>query len=131
MRTGALLTPRPVPGRLVPALAGGVVLALALAVFLVAGWNLAGWGLAVVLYVAVHALNALLARTRPSAGGVAASGLQVFGLFFKSIGMLVVLVAVAASNPRVAVAAAVTYALAYTCELGLSLVTYFGSPARR
>jgi hypothetical protein len=127
---GALLTPRPEPGHLLPALAGGLVLAVALPVFLVAGWNLAGWGLAAVLYMAIHALNLLLARAKPGAGSLAASGVQAFALFFKSIGLLVVLVATAASNPHLAIAAAVTYALAYTAELGLSLVSYFGSPAR-
>jgi hypothetical protein len=127
---GALLTPRPEPGHLLPALAGGLVLAVALPVFLVAGWNLAGWGLAAVLYAAIHALNLLLARARPGADSLAASGVQAFALFFKSIGLLVVLVATAASNPHLAIAAAVTYALAYTAELGLSLVSYFGSPAR-
>jgi hypothetical protein len=127
---GTLLSPRPEPGHLLPALAGGLVLLVALAVFLVAGWNLAGWGLATVLYVAVHALNLLLTRAKPGAGSLAASGVQVFGLFFKSIGLLVVLVATAASNPHLAIAAVVTYALAYTAELGLSLAAYYGSPAR-
>jgi hypothetical protein len=124
------LTPRPEPGHLLPALAGALVLVVALAVFLVAGWNLAGWGLATVLYAAIHALNLLLARAKPVAGNLAASGVQAFALFFKSIGLLVVLVATAASNPHLAIAAAVTYALAYTAELGLALVSYFGSPAR-
>ena len=127
---GALLTPRPEPGHRLPALAGGLVLAVALPVFLVAGWNLAGWGLAALLYGAIHALNLLLARAKPGGGSLAASGVQAFALFFKSIGLLVVLVATAASNPHLAIAAAVTYALAYTAELGLSLVSYFGSPAR-
>ena len=127
---GALLSPRPEPGHVLPALAGGLVLLIALAVFLVAGWNLAGWGLAAVLYAAIHALNLLLARAKPGTGSLAASGVQVFGLFFKSIGLLVVLVATAASNPHLAVAAVVTYALAYTAELGLSLAAYFGSPTR-
>ena len=36
-------TPRPVPGRLVPALAGTAVIVLALPVFVVAGWPLDGW----------------------------------------------------------------------------------------
>jgi hypothetical protein len=36
-------------------------------------------------------------------------------------------VATAASHPHVAVAAVVTYALAYTFELGLSLATYYSS----
>jgi hypothetical protein len=43
------------------------------------------------------------------------------------VALLVVLVAVASSDAHLAVAAALTYALAYTCELGLSLVTYFGA----
>jgi hypothetical protein len=127
---GALLTPRPEPNHVLPALAGGLVLLVALPVFLVSGWNLAGWGLAAVLYVAIHALNLLLMRAAPSTGSLAASGVQAFGLFFKSIGLLVVLVATAASNPHLAIAAAGTYALAYTAELGLLLVSYFGSPAR-
>jgi hypothetical protein len=125
-----LLTPRPEPSHLLPALAGGLVLLIALPIFLVAGWDLAGWGLAAVLYAAIHLLNLLLTRARPAGDSLAGSGVQAFGLFFKSIGLLVVLVATAASNRHLAIAAAVTYALAYTAELGLSLVSYFGSPAR-
>ena len=41
-----------------------------------------------------------------------------------------VLVAAAASDAHVALAAALTYALAYTAELGLSLASYYGSPAK-
>jgi hypothetical protein len=126
---GALLSPRPEPGHLLPALAGGLVLLLALPLFLVAGWNLAGWGLATVLYLAIHAINLLLARAARSQSA-AASGLRVFGVFFKSLGLLVVLVVAAASDPALALAAALTYALAYTAELGLSLATYYGSPAK-
>lgn len=99
---------------------------LALPVFLVAGWPLGGWGLAAVLWIAVHAIDLLLRKTRSDTGTLAASGVQAFGLFFKLIGLLVVLVAVVAASPELAVAAALTYALAYTFELGLSLVTYFG-----
>jgi len=128
MRSAVFTEPRPEPSHVVPALVGGLVLAVALPVFLVAGWDVAGWGLAAVLYVGVHALNLLLARLRGSTGSVAASGVQAFGLFFKSIGLLVVLLATAVANPHLAVAAALTYALAYTAELGLSLVVYFGSP---
>ncbi len=120
-------TPRPEPGHVLPALLGGLVLALALPVFLVAGWEIAGWGLAVVLYVAIHVVNLVFTRARPHAGNLAASGVQAFGLFFKSIGLLVVLVAATVSDPALGVAAAVTYALAYTAELGLSLAVYFGA----
>jgi hypothetical protein len=120
-------TPRPVPSRLVPAAGGAFVVLLALPVFLVAGWNLAGWGLAAVLWVAVHGLDLLLAHARARTTSHANSGVQAFGLFFKSIALLVAFFAAVATDPHLAVAAALTYALAYTCELGLSLVTYFGS----
>ena len=42
------------------------------------------------------------------------------------LGLLVVLFAVAASDAHLALAAALVYALAYTLELGLSMVAYFG-----
>ena len=36
-------TPRPVPSRVLPLAAAGTVIALALPVFLIAGWPVAGW----------------------------------------------------------------------------------------
>ena len=113
-----------------PALGGALVLLLALAVILVGGWSVAGWSLAAVLWVAVHLIDVVLHRTRGDTGNLAASGVQAFGLFFKSIGLLVVLIAALAADPHLAVTAAVTYALAYTFELGLSLVAYFGAAAK-
>ncbi len=118
-----LLTPRPEPGHLLPALAGGVVLLIALPIFLVAGWPLGGWALATVLYVAVHALDLVLVRL--------GNGGKVFGVLFKALGLLVILVAVAASDKELAIAAVLTYALAYTCEFGLSLAAYYGKEAGR
>jgi len=122
----ALLTPRPVPNRVLPTIAGALVLVFALPVFLLAGWPVAGWALALVLWLAIHLLDFVLARTRARAANLAASGVQAFGIFFKSIGLLVVLVAAMASHPGLALAAALTYALAYTLELGLSLLAYYG-----
>ena len=122
----ALLTPRPVPNRVLPTIAGALVLVFALPVFLLAGWPVAGWALALVLWLAIHLLDFVLARTRARAANLAASGVQAFGIFFKSIGLLVVLVAALASHPGLALAAALTYALAYTLELGLSLLAYYG-----
>lgn len=119
-------TPRPEPGHLVPALGGGIVLLLALPVFLVAGWPVEGWGLAAVLWVALHVLDLFLARARSRTDTLGAP-VQAFGLFFKLIAILVVLFAAVAAKPHVAVAAVLTYALAYTFELGLSLVGYFGA----
>ena len=128
MSGGAVFTePRPEPSHLIPALVGGLVLAIALPVFLVVGWNLAGWGLATVLYLAIHALNLLLVQLRTRTSNLAASGVQAFALLFKSLGLLVVLLAAAVANPQLAIAATLTYALAYTAELGLSLVVYFGA----
>jgi hypothetical protein len=121
----ALLTPRAEPGHLLPALAGGAVLLLALPVFLVADWPIKGWALATVLYVGVHVLDFAIARSRVG------NGARVFGVFFKSLGLLVVLVAVATSHKDIAIAAVLTYALAYTCELGLSLAAYYAKEPTR
>lgn len=127
MPSALFSTPRPEPGHLLPALGGAAIVLLALPVFLVANWRLAGWGLAAVLWVAVHAIDLLLRRSKGKTGNLAASAVQAFGLFFKSIGLLVVLIAALAASPHLAVAAALTYALAYTFEFGLSLATYFGA----
>ena len=126
MGAGIFTTPRPVPGRLLPMVGGGLVLLVALPVFLLADWRLAGWALGAVLWVAMQGVNFLLARLKERAGNLAAAGVQGFGLFFKTLGLLVVLIAVAVSDARLAVAAALVYALAYTFELGLSLISYFG-----
>jgi hypothetical protein len=42
---------------------------------------------------------------------------------------MIVVIAVATSDATLAVSAAAVYALAYTLELALSVVTYFGSTA--
>lgn len=127
MRAAIFDNPKPEPGHLLPAVAGALVIALALPVFLVVGLPIGGWALAVVLWVAVHTVDLLLRRARGDVGNVAASGVQAFGLFFKAVGVLVVLVAAVVADPRLAVAAALTYALAYTIELALSIATYFGA----
>ena len=127
MRAGIFATPRPVPGRLLPALGGGLVLLLALPVFLLAGWNLAGWALGALLWVGVEAIELVLTRVRGRTANVAASAVLAFGLSFKAIAVLAVLVAAAATRPHLAAAAAVVYVLAYTFQLGLSLLSYFGS----
>jgi Kef-type K+ transport system membrane component KefB len=100
-----------------------MVIALALPLFIASNWSIRGWVIAAVLWVGVHGLDMLIAR----AGGK--PQMQVFGMFFKSIGSLAVLLATIAANKHVGLAALITYALAYTCELGLSLVSYFGADA--
>jgi hypothetical protein len=125
VRPGVFATPRPVPGRVVPALAAAVVIALALPVFVVADWPLGGWALAAVLWLAGEALAAVLARFRLGASNLAASGVVAIGMSFRALAIGVVLIAVAASDARLGISAALLYAFAYTLELALSLLSYF------
>jgi hypothetical protein len=127
MRAGLFATPRPVPGRLLPAVGAGLVLIFALPIFLLAGWDVAGWGLGAVLWAGLEAVELVLTRLRAKTGNVAASAVLAFGLTFKAVVVLAVLIAAAATHPHLAAAAAIVYVLAYTFELGLSLVTYFGA----
>jgi hypothetical protein len=105
------------------------VIALALPVFVLADWPLTGWALAAILWVGLHAIDLLVAQLKARSGNAVASGAQVFGMLFKALGLLVVLFAAVGSSPHVALAAALTYMLAYTLELGLSLLSYYGGPA--
>ena len=127
MRAGIFATPRPVPGRLIPALGGLLIVALALPVFLLADWDLSGWALGAVLWAGVEAVDFLLVRARARSGGIASAAVLAFGLSFKAIAVLAVLIAAAATRPSLAAAAAVVYVLAYTFQLGLALLSYFGS----
>ena len=123
-------TPRPKPSRFVPALAGGALIALALPVFLVAGWPLRGWVLGAVLWLVAQILGALLARLPLGADNLAAAGVVGIGMMFRPVAVMVVAIAVATQDASLGVAAALLYALAYTLELTVSLASYFGSPAR-
>ena len=127
MRISALFeTPRPVPGRTMPMLAAGGLLVLALPVFVVAGLPFGGWLLAATLWLAGEALAALLARFGLGGDKLAASGVVGIGMTLRAVAIGVVLIAVAASDARLGLSAALLYALAYTLELGVSLATYFG-----
>ena len=72
------------------------------------GWSLAGWGLAAVLWLGLHALDLLLGRValRTSTAAPRAPAMQAFGLFFKLIALLVVLFAALAADRDVALVAA-------------------------
>lgn len=124
-------TPRAIPGRAAPIAAGAAVIALALPVFAVAGWPLRGWALAAILWVGAQALGLLLSRLELGADNLAASGVRGVGMMFRPVAVMVVVIAVAASNAEVGVSAGLLYALAYSLELGLSVLAYFGSPVRR
>jgi hypothetical protein len=121
----AFSTPRPMPSRLLPVAAGGIVVALALPVVLLAGWRVQGWALAAVLWIGAQALGAVLTRLRTGAGNLAASGVVGIGMMARPLAVMLVVVAVAASDAKLGLTAALVYAVAYTIELALSLGTYF------
>jgi hypothetical protein len=118
------------PGRLLPALAAATVVLLALPIFLIAGWRVAGWGLGAALWVASELFSAVLGRAKLGVNALARSGVVAFGMMFRAIAIMVVLVAVAVDHASVALAAALVFALAYTLELGLSLTLYFTGERR-
>jgi hypothetical protein len=124
-------TPRPIPNRVAPIAAGAAVIALGLPVFAVAGWPLRGWALGAILWVVAQALGLLLSRLELGADNLAASGVRGVGMMFRPVAVMVVVIAVAASNAEVGVSAGLLYALAYSLELGISMLAYFGSPVQR
>ena len=126
MTGGLLSTPRPVPSRRAPMLAGAGVIVLSLPVFLVAGFPLGGWALAAVLWVAGELLGVWLNRLPTGADHLGSSGLVALAHSFRGIGVIIVLAAVTVANRDVGLAALVVYAFAYSLSLCVSLVEYFG-----
>ncbi len=130
MSSGIFSTPRPLPSRLAPIVAGGSVIALALPVFAIAGWPLRGWALAAVLWAASEIVALLLARLPDSPDNLAAAGMRGIGTTSRALLVGIVLVIVTVSNESVGLAAALLYAIAFTVELGVGLATYFGGDAK-
>jgi hypothetical protein len=130
MSAGIFSTPRPMPSRLLPALAGSLVVAVALPVFALAGWPLGGWALAAVLWFGALALGELLTRLRGDGDNLAAAGVMGIGMSFRALAVGIPLVAVTVANQEVGLSAALLYALAFTLSLALSLVSYFGAEPR-
>ena len=126
---GAWTQPRRPPDTVLPAIAGTLVVALALPVFVLDGWRIRGWALGAVLWLASQIFGLVLHRLRTRTGNLAAAGVAAFGMMFRAIAVMVVVFAVAASDAWLGVAAALVYALGYTAELGLSLVAYYTGPA--
>jgi hypothetical protein len=129
MNAGIFSTPRPVPSRIAPTLAGGGVIALALPIFVVAGWPFSGWLLAAVLWIGALAFSLLLTRLPNDPDNLAAAGMRGIGTGFRALLVGIPLVAVTVSDESVGIAAAVLYALAFGVELAVSLVTYFAAEA--
>jgi hypothetical protein len=126
VKSGILSTPRPLPNRVWPAVAAAIFIALALPVYLVAGWPIGGWGLAAILWIVAEGLAYALTRLPIGVDNLAASGMVAIGMTVRVIGVMVVLIAVTVTDKRLGVAAALLYIAAYTVELMTSLVSYFG-----
>jgi hypothetical protein len=126
---GVFSTPRPMPGQTLPVVAGAAVVALALPLFIAAGWDLRGWLVGATLWAATRALASLLTHLRRGMGNLAGSSVVGFGMSFRALAVLVVVVVLAATDAQLALAATLVYGLAYTLELAVSLALYFsGEP---
>jgi hypothetical protein len=128
--SGIFSTPRPLPGRVGPILASGSIVALALPIFAIAGWPLQGWALAAALWAAAEIFALVLARLPNNPDNLAAAGMRGIGTTSRALLVGVVLVIVTVSNETVGLSAAILYAIAFTAELGVGLVTYFGGEAK-
>ena len=130
MNTGIFSTPRPLPSRIGPTLAGGTIVVLALPIFAIAGWPVRGWALAAVLWVASEIFALVLARLPNNPDNLAAAGMRGIGSTSRALLVGVVLVIVTVSNEAVGLSAALLYAVAFTVELGVGLATYFGAETK-
>ena len=103
------------PSRKWPTLAAALVLILALPFFLIAGWPVVAWGLAAALWAVLEAINLVATRLASRQDSLRAAGLSGFIRMLRLFVIAIVL-------PLIGV-----FALAYTSELGLSLISYFGN----
>jgi hypothetical protein len=128
--SGVFATPRPVPESRLPAMGGTAVVLVALPVFLIGGWRLAAWGIAAGLWLAFLVIGAVLRRLQLRSGNLAAAGLVAFGRMTRAVALVAILIVIAVKDSGLGLPAAVVYALAFTVELLLSLVAYFGGEAK-
>jgi hypothetical protein len=110
---------------------GGLVVAFALPLFLLAGWRIEGWALGALLWCASQLLGLLFARVGIGEPTLRGSGVVAFGMMARGILLMLAAIAVALSDPGLALAGALVYAAAYTGELGLGLTLYFSGEPRR
>lgn len=120
--------PRRAPRTTIATIGGLLVIAVALVLFLIVGWPVGGWAIGAVLWTASEVFGRLLVRQRSAAGNLAGAGVAAFGMFFRAIAVMVVVFVVAVSDKSLGLAAALTYAAAYTTTLALSLTDYFTGP---
>jgi len=110
-----------------PAAAGSLLIVLAAPVFAIAGWSIASWALAAVLWFAGELFAFAMQRLPTGYDHLASSGFVGFAMTIRMIVTAGVLIAVAASNEDLVVPAALLFLAAYSLELGLMLSLYFGT----
>jgi hypothetical protein len=125
-----LETPRPAPSRTLPAIVASVLVVAALPVFIAAGWSVGGWALGASLWFAGEAMAFAIGRLPMSLNNLVSSSFVGVAMTFRVIAVMVVLLIVANSNRDLALSAALLFIVAYSLELGLSLLLYFGSEPR-
>jgi hypothetical protein len=99
-------------------------------VYAVAGWPLAGWVLAAVLWSAAEVFALVLARLPSGADNLAAAGMRGIGTTSRALLVGIPLVIVTVSDESVGIAAAGLYAVVFTVELAVGLVSYFGGEVK-
>jgi hypothetical protein len=119
-------TPRPIPSKLIPAIGGSAVIALALPVFLVAGWPIESWAIAAALWIVFLAIGLVLEHLPLGMGNLASAGVVAVGRMLRAGGLVGILILITVKDSDLGFPAAIVYALAFTVEFGLSLLAYFG-----
>ena len=125
-----MMSPRPLPNGHGPAIYGSIVVAAALPLFLVFGWPITGWLIALVLWVAGQLLMRVLNRRQIGMDHLPNSGVVAMGRMVRTITAGVVLVVVTVADQSVGVSALAVYAIAYSVEFATSLATYYGGEAK-
>ena len=126
-----MLTPaKPMPSRSVPILAGTAVVVLALPVFVIVGWDLTAWGLAAGAWAFFEGVGYLLARVPIGMDKLGNSGLVAMGRMLRTIVLMTILVVVTTRDSSLGLQAAAVFALAFTVELALSMISYLGGEAK-
>jgi hypothetical protein len=110
----------------VPLIGGAILFALALPLYAFTSLGATAWALAAGIWLGSEAIALVLTRAPLGLSNLASSGAVGVGLIFRQLGAVVVLFVVASQDKHMALAAAGLYAVAYTLELALSMVVYFG-----
>ena len=98
------------------------MIALALPVFLAAAGRSRGWVIGARSGRRRCRSRLLLTHLRPGTGNLAGAGVVGFGMTFRALAVMVVVVVLAATDAQLALAVVLLYALAYTLELAVALL---------